>query len=230
MGFFPEANLTHIHPPKGLVVMKASRFLSENDEMKLVALLHAVLQSNEDERFPWPDISRGSFDMKFFDYQNDLSVVACDFRFAGSENITAKYKVKQLSLILDGGEKFEVKIKILPSEFKVPGEPGWHSLCLMRNVDLELAYATLVFLEIWRPHNEKLKAHIDAEKRAILGSPEYEYSSIQVWQKRLKELERCIRDAISGGIYAPSRANWGLGRIPQLYRDYCEYFKQEGKK
>lgn len=230
MSIYPAANLEHVHPPTGLIVTEASRFLSTNDEKRLVALLHAVLQSHEDERFAWPEVSRGSFMMKYFDTERDISLVACDFKFAGIENITTEFKKYHFNLVLDGDEVFEVVIKIVPPEAKHPSESGWHGLCLMKNVDLELAYATLVFLEVWRPNNKKLQACIRAEKGRILDSPEYEYSTKKKWQSHIEELERCVRDALNGGIYAPAKANWEIWRIPQLYRDYCTYFKKEEEK
>lgn len=230
MSLYPAANLEHVHPPTGLIVTEASRFLSTNDEKRLVALLHAVLQSHEDERFAWPEVSRGSFMMKYFDTERDISLVACDFKFAGIENITTEFKKYHFNLVLDGDEVFEVVIKIVPPEAKHPSESGWHGLCLMKNVDLELAYATLVFLEVWRPNNKKLQACIRAEKGRILDSHEYEYSTKKIWQSHIEELERCVRDALNGGIYAPAKANWEIWRIPQLYRDYCTYFKKEEEK
>ena len=230
MDFYPEVNLDHIHPPSGLIVTEASRFLSTNDEKRLTALLHAVLQSHEDERFAWPEVSRGNFEMKFFDTNKNISVVALNFKFSGTENVIAEYQEKHLNLVLDGDEVFDVVIRILPPEVKKPSEPGWHGLCLMKNVDLELAYATLVFLEVWRPHNKKLQACINAEKNLILDTKEYEYSTSKIWRSHIEELERCLRDALNGGIYAPAKANWGIWRIPQLYRDYCAYFKKEEEK
>ena len=122
------------------------------------------------------------------------------------------------------------KIKTILPEAKDPSDPNWNALCLAKNVDLELAYATLVFLEVWRPHNEMLQTCICAEKYAIIDSLEHDYGTNKVWQDHLKEFERCIRDALSGAIYAPAKANWDIWRIPQLYRDYCAYFKKEEEK
>lgn len=227
MSFYPEVNLAHVHPPTELVMNDASRFLTTNDEKRLTALLHAVLQSHEDERFMWPMLSRGSFKMEFFDTDQDISNIACSFKFAGIEDISLCLEEKHFNLVLDDEEVFDVVIKILPPEFKKPKEPGWHSLCLMKNVDLELAYATLIFLEIQRPHNKKLQSCIRAEKSAILDTSDYEYCTKKVWQNHIEEFETCVRDALNGGIYAPMKANWDIWRIPQLYRDYCAYFEEK---
>ncbi len=229
MGIYPEVNLGHVHPPIGLTVQEAGRFLSQNDEKRLVALLHAVLQSHEDERFAWPEISRGNFTMSFFD-KGEPEKTIVSFAFSGDTPDEKKLKQKWFNLVLDDDEVFDVKVRILPPEVKNPSHPNWHALCLMKNIDLELAYATLVFLEVWRPHNKKLQACIDAEKRSILQTDDFEYSTRTVWCSHIEEFERCVRDALNGGIYAPAKANWGVWRIPQLYRDYCAYFKKEEEK
>ncbi|MBR1802280.1 hypothetical protein IJ768_03600 [Candidatus Saccharibacteria bacterium] len=229
MSFYPEANLEHVHPPNGLIAQEAARYLSENDEKRLAALLHAVLQSNEDTRFSWPEISRGNFEMKFFDNGNSESKTALAFSFAGKNPGEVILKKKWFNLVLDDDEVFDIQIRIFGPEVSSPKEPGWHALCLARNLDLDLAFSTLKFFEILRPHNKKLQACIEAEKRIILNSDEYEYSTSKVWCSHLEELERSVKDALSGGIYAPMKANFGLGRIPQLYRDYCVWFKEPEK-
>jgi len=227
MSLYPEENLEHVHPPNGLIMQGASRFLSVDDERRLAALLHAVLQANEDTRFDWPKVSRGSFEMTFFENDTTEKKTALLFKFGGKDPDEAKMKTKWFNLILDDDEVFDIKIRVLPPEVKSPKDPGWHALCLMRNVDLELAYATLVFMKLLRPYNKKLQSCIEAETNVIRNSAEYEYSTHKIWLSHIEEVERSVKDALNGGIYAPAKANWGLGRIPQLYRDYCAWFRMQ---
>ena len=219
-----EPDLSSIHPPTSVMLEEAGRYLSVHDEILLVSLLHAVVQSNEDYRFSWPETSRGRFSMKFSSSKNPGDVEVISFKFAGKEPNPAAYRSDWFNLMTDDDDNFDIKIEIIPPEVKKPTDKGWHALCLARNLEHELAYATLCFLQRKRPHNIKLQRCIECEKSVIQSCSDYEYATKAIWMSHLEELEHCVNDAMHNGVYAPAKANWGIWRIPQEYRNYQAWF------
>ena len=224
MQSYPKNDLSSIHPPTAMKLTKAGRYLSIEDEMRLVSLLHAVVQAQEDYRFDWPSQSRGRFTMTFTPNGSSDCFEAIAFKFAGDEPDPAHFRTDWFNLVTDDDDNIDIKVEVIPPEVDKPTQKGWHALCLARNLEHELAYATLCFLEKQRPHNEKLQRCINCEKNVILRCDDYEYNSRAVWEKHIEELERCVNDAMHGGVYAPIKANWGIWRIPQEYRNYQKWF------
>jgi hypothetical protein len=230
MSFYPEPDFSHVHPPAVFELWEAKRYLSVYDEITLVSLLHAIIHTHEDIRFDWPKVSRGDFRLSFKDAEEEVFKDIVYVKFSGKTPENPNFRTEKMSLDTDYDDKFNIEINILPPEARFPSDPNWHALCLAKSLEHELAFATLCFLEWECPNNQKLLRYISCEKNRIYNTYDHEYPSLRVWKSHLEELERCIKDTFHGGVYAPIKAMWGVGRIPQYTRDYEGWFYRSEEK
>ncbi|MBP5512378.1 hypothetical protein J6X90_03260 [Candidatus Saccharibacteria bacterium] len=234
MSIYQEPDFTHVHPPKEdeTIISRVGRYLSKENGTLLVSLLHAVVQTHEDEQFAWPEVSRGRFRMRYREEDEEQKKTVISFKFAGTDPDESVLKAQKLRLCTDDCDVIYVEIYVTPPEVKESTEEGWHALCLAKDLEYELAYATLCFFEQTHPSNGNLLRIISTEKNRILHIEGHSFENAKKWQEHLYELETYVRDTIHNSGYVTGRTDEeGLGRIPQYTRNYRAWFnEQESKK
>lgn len=220
---YPKADLSKVHPPKDVCLSRAGRYLSIENEISLVSILHAVVHANEDEKYDWPTVSRGRFSMALKEDDDEKKVVA-SFKFAGDDPSEENFHHEGLRLSTDDGDTFYIKIDVIPPECDDPTDENWHALCLAKDLEHDLAYATLCFFENKCPNNGNLLRIVSIEKNRIMHQVDSSYASREEWKDHLAELECSVRDAINNTFYIKS--DWESGVIPQHTRNYRAWFNK----